>query len=93
MGISYNPSPFWLISSGERAMPDSFVVGYIRVMVKNDEDFTRHIGSLIEFDWEGKPQRHFMLGEEAVAFDFDCKNGYLYTIENPPEATLIRYTL
>ena len=93
MGVSYNPSPFWLISSGVSAMPDSFAVGYIGVMVKNDEDFMRHIGSLLEFDWEGKPKRRFMLGEEAVAFDFDSKNGYLYTIENRPEATLVRYKL
>lgn len=93
MGIGYSPSPLWFMFFGACASEDSFAVGFIGVEARTEIDFNRGINSILEFDWEGNPQRRFILPMEATAFDIDYSNNILYTIENLPDPTLVRYNL
>jgi len=93
MGIGYSPSPLWFMFFGACASEDSFAVGFIGVEARTETDFNRGINSILEFDWEGNPQRRFILPMEATAFDIDYSNNILYTIENLPDPTLVRYNL
>ena len=92
-GYSYNPRPFWFMFSKACAGDKSFTVGFKGVEVKSDEDFERGIKKVLEFDWDGKPQRSLSFGEEIVTYDMDFKNKVIYTIENRPEPTLVKYQL
>lgn len=83
--------PLWFIYDGICAGPSTFVVGYIGIEVKEEKDFDRHIGRLLEFDWAGNPLRSYRLPDEIMAFDIDFKNGRLYTIENCPEPSVVCY--
>jgi len=87
------PRPLWFMFSNASAAEDSFAVGYIGVEAKTDADFERGINSILEFDWNGQPQRRLLLPSEAMTFDIDYTNNILYTVENLPDPTLVRYNL
>ncbi|MCM1354990.1 MAG: TolB-like 6-bladed beta-propeller domain-containing protein [Staphylococcus sp.] len=93
IGVSYNPRPMWFMFSRVSAGDKSFLVGYIGVKAEKDEDFNRGIGKVLEFDWKGQPVKQYVFGNEAIAFDADFQNGYLYTVENNPDPILMRYKL
>lgn len=93
MGIGYATSPLWFMFSGVNASDEAFHVGYIGVEVKSNDDFSRQINSILEFDWNGKPQRRFILASEAMTFTVDNANNMLYTVEDRPDATLVQYKL
>ena len=92
-GISYVPSPLWFLFSQVAASKRSFIVGHIGVKVEKDEDFNRYISQLLEFDWQGQPMNLYHLTSEAVAFDIDFENGFIYTVENNPDPVLMRYKI
>lgn len=92
-GFSCNPKPFWHLYSGVSAGKDSFVVGLVGVRIESDSDYNKYAGKLLEFDWNGNPKRVFVPASEAIMFDIDFKNGYIYTIENNPDPTLCRYKI
>lgn len=48
-------NPMWFMFDGVCAGPSSFVICYMGVEVKGEEDFEKHINRLLEFDWTGKP--------------------------------------
>lgn len=85
------PKPFWLMYSQARAFESSFMVGYIGVEVKSDSDMDRNIKYILEFDWDGKPLRKYSFEREIISFDFDEKNGILFTIENNPDPVIMKY--
>lgn len=93
MGIGYSPKPLWFMFFNACASEDCFAVGYIGVEAKTKADFDRGINSILEFDWNGQPQRRLLLPSEATTFDIDYSNNILYTIENRPDPTLVRYNL
>lgn len=90
-GYTYNPQPMWFMFSDVSADDNGFAVGYIGVEVKTKEDFNRGIRRLLEFDWDGNPRRSFSFGEDVTTFDVDFNNRIIYTIENRPDPTLVRY--
>ncbi len=92
MAMAY-VSPMWFMFSDVKTLPESFAVGYIGVKIEKEEDYDRQIGNILEFDYDGKPLRSYVPMQEAMTFDFDTKNRYLYTIENRPDPTLVRYSL
>lgn len=92
-GVSYNPRPLWFMFSNVSTGDKSFLVGYVGVKVEKKEDFDRGISRILEFDWQGHPGHQYVLGADALAFDVDFKNGYLYTVENHPDPVLVRYNL
>lgn len=90
---SFALRPLWLMFYGISAGPDSFYVGYQGVKVEKEEDFAHEINSILEFDWNGNRKRAFKPENEVDIFDIDYKNGILYTIENRPDPTLIKYNI
>ena len=93
MGYSYEPQPLWFTFADAYAGDKNFTVGFKGVEVKSDEDFERGIKKVLEFNWDGKPQRSFSFGDEIVTYAIDFNNNILYTIENRPEPTLVKYQL
>lgn len=90
---SYNPRPFWLTASGVDATSESFFVGYIGVKVTSPEDLDRNIGSILEFDWNGKPLRSYRFANELMAFSVSHDGKILYTVENNPDPIIYQYLL
>lgn len=91
--MGQSPSPLWFLFSGVCATDKACAIGYIGVEVKKDADFDRQINSILEFDWDGKPMRRFLLPHEAYAFDIDFSNNVIYSIENRPDPTLVKYVI
>ncbi len=92
-GFSCTPKPFWHLYSGVSAGKDSFVAGFVGVKIESDSDYDKFCGKLLEFGWSGEPKRAFIPASEAVLFDVDFDNGYIYTIENDPDPVLVRYKM
>lgn len=92
-GRYFVQQPMLFMFDGEAAGDDSFFVGYVGVEPKTDDDFDKHINSLLEFDWSGKPLRRFVFEKDVMAFDIDFKNKRVYTLENTPEPTIWCYSL
>ncbi len=91
--FGFAPYPLWFMFSGASANETGFAVGFVGVEAKTESDFDRHIGSILEFDWDGNPRRRFILPAEATAFDIDYSNNAIYTIENRPDPTLVKYSI
>lgn len=90
---SCEPKPFWHLFSGVSCGDKYFLVGYVGVKIQSDEDYSKYCNQLLEFNWNGKPNRTFIPATEAMLFDVDYDNGYIYTIENNPDPTLYRYKI
>jgi len=91
--VSYNPKPFWLMFSGVDAADKSFFVGHVGVKVESPEDMQKNVTSILEFDWNGNPQKRLKLGNEVVAFSVSNDGKKLYTVENAPDPILYEYIL
>ncbi|MDE6264733.1 MAG: TolB-like 6-bladed beta-propeller domain-containing protein, partial [Paramuribaculum sp.] len=91
--FGFAPYPLWFMFSGASANETGFAVGFVGVEAKTEADFDRHTGSILEFDWNGNPLRRFILPAEATAFDIDYSNNAIYTIENRPDPTLVKYSI
>ncbi len=91
--FGFAPYPLWFMFSGASANETGFAVGFVGVEAKTESDLDRHIGSILEFDWDGNPRRRFILPAEATAFDIDYSNNAIYTIENRPDPTLVKYSI
>ncbi|MDE6263825.1 MAG: TolB-like 6-bladed beta-propeller domain-containing protein, partial [Paramuribaculum sp.] len=85
--------PLWFMFSGVSADSTRFAVGFVGVEAKSETDFDRRTGSILEFDWDGNPRRQFILPTEVCAFDIDYSNNAIYTIENRPTPTLVKYSI
>lgn len=86
-------SPQWFMFGDVTASDSLIHVGYIGAEVKSKADFERQTGSVLEFDSQGRPLRRLMLPAEAWAFAVDYRSGTLYTVEERPELTLVKYQL
>ena len=93
MGTMYAQKPMWTVFDGITAGPESFYVGYIGVKIQSEQDLDRTISRILEFDYEGKPMRCFTFSHDITAFDVDNDNNAIYTIENRPEPTIVKYSL
>lgn len=91
--VSYNPKPLWLMFSGVKVTPESFLVGYIGAKVESPEDFGKQVNSILEFDWSGKPLRMFKFANDVVTFSISGDGKTLYTVENNPDPVLYKYQL
>ena len=47
---------------------------------------------ILLFDWDGEPLANLLLENKIDSFDIDCKDGYLYTLDNGQER-LSRYLI
>lgn len=91
--FSCDPKPFWHLYSGVAGGENSFIVGFVGVQIGSESDHDRYCGKLLEFDWTGKPLKAYLPDKDAMLFDVDYDNGYIYTIENDPDPALYRYKI
>lgn len=91
IGRAYNPYPMWFVFSGVRAYDNGFAVGFIGVKPKSRDDFNAGIKKILELDWAGNPKRSFSFDESITTFEIDVKNNIIYTIEDRPDPTLVKY--
>lgn len=93
MGTMYAQKPMWIVFDGITAGSESFYVGYIGVKIQSEQDLDRTISRILEFDYDGKPVRCFTFSHDITAFDVDSENNAIYTIENRPEPTIVKYPI
>lgn len=93
VGVSSYLDPMYFIFSGAVSNDRQFMVGYIGVCVQNESDFGEQVGSVLSFDWKGRPQKAYDFESDIVSFDMDWKNNVMYCIENRPEPEIVAYRL
>ena len=93
MGVRYYQDPMYFIFSGAVSNDRQFMVGYIGVCVQSESDFGEQIGSVLSFDWKGRPQKAYEFESDIVSFDMDWKNHVMYCIKNRPEPEIVAYRL
>lgn len=68
-----------------RIYDDFFGVLYMGETDKSFELGRTKLPKIQLFDWQGEPLLEIELKHQATGFDFDLKNGYLYTIDHQTE--------
>lgn len=93
MGVYLYLDPMYFIFSGAVSNDRQFMVGYIGVCVQSESDFGEQIGSVLSFDWKGRPQKAYEFESDIVSFDMDWKNNVMYCLANLPEPEIVIYRL
>ena len=58
-----------------------------------DSNNNELLSTIIVFDWEGNPLRHYKLDPSVFTFTFDEQNKKIYAITNDPEFHIVKFDL
>ena len=91
--VQHIQDPMYFMFDGTVCDDDRFLVGYVGVRPQTEADFGRKIGSVLSFDWSGRPQKCYDLEQEILSFDVDWSTGRMYCLTNEAEPRIVWYDL
>lgn len=93
MGVFFGQDPLCLVYSNAVSDDRQFMVGYIGVCVEDESDLEEKIGTVLSFDWKGRPLKAYEFESDIVSFDMDWENNVMYCLANRPEPEIVIYHL